>query len=221
MQLDWCSLVLATIISQHGNGVSIVFHELAYSMEDSQLAPPTFLKYVDTLPEVSQCLLCQVRFIHGGEQALVECLQEHKKIWAASDGSLDPDKELALFGLHLIGKGNVLVEGAGPVDGIPDTLSSTRAELFGIAAIDEFLLHFCMLMFHNIISTSHVIKCCEFKSCHHPCASNQEKLLVEEKNLSRCQYHCPHYRSHGRIHSEDLPQLGQGSSGQDETIYRP
>jgi hypothetical protein len=59
-QLDWCSLILATIISQHSNGVSIVFHELAYSMEDSQLAPPTFVEYVDTLPEVSQCLLCQV-----------------------------------------------------------------------------------------------------------------------------------------------------------------
>jgi hypothetical protein len=39
-------------------------------------------------------------------------------------------------------------------------------------------------MFHNITSTSHVIKCCQFKSCHHPCASNQEKVLAEEKNLS-------------------------------------
>jgi hypothetical protein len=75
MQLDWSSLFLATIISQHGNGISIAFHELAYSMEDSQLASPTFLKYANTLPEVPWCLLYQVRFIPGSEQAtLVECL---------------------------------------------------------------------------------------------------------------------------------------------------
>jgi hypothetical protein len=91
----------------------------------------------------------------------VECLKENKKIWAASNGSLDQDKELASFGWHLIGKGNVLVKGAGPVDGVPNTLSSTWAELFGIAAIDKFLHHFCK--FHNIESTSQVIKCCDNK----------------------------------------------------------
>jgi hypothetical protein len=85
-----------------------------------------------------------------------------KKIRAASDGSLDLDEELASFGWHLIGKGNVLVKGAGPVDGVPDTLSLTRVELFSIAAIDEFLHHFCT--FHNITSTSHVIKCCDNKA---------------------------------------------------------
>ena len=107
-------------------------------------------------------MLYHVRFVPGGEHALAECLKENKKIRAASDGSLDQDEELASFGWHLIGKGNVLVEGAGPVDGVPDTLSSTRAELFGIAAIDELLHHFCK--FYNIESTSRVIKCCDNKA---------------------------------------------------------
>jgi hypothetical protein len=75
---------------------------------------------------------------------------------------LDQDEELASFSWHLIGKGNVLVEGAGPVDGVPDTLSSTQVELFGIAVIDELLHHFCK--FYDIESTSRVIKCCDNKA---------------------------------------------------------
>jgi len=62
---------------------------------------------------------------------------------AASDGSLNADEEIASFGWLLIGKGNVLVCGAGPVDGVPSLLSSTHAELFGIAAEIEFLYQFC------------------------------------------------------------------------------
>ena len=50
-----------------------------------------------------------------------------------------------------------LVEGAGPVDGVPEFLSSPRAELFGIAAPNEFLHHF--MEFHKIASMSKVIKC--------------------------------------------------------------
>jgi len=42
----------------------------------------------------------------------------------------------------------VLVHGAGPVDGIPDLLSSTRAKLFGYGGIVEFLHHFCK--YHGI-----------------------------------------------------------------------
>jgi hypothetical protein len=107
-------------------------------------------------------LLYHVRFVPGGEHALAECLKENKKICIASDGSLDQDEELASFGWQLIGKGNVLVKGAGPVDSVPDTLSSTWAELFGIAAIDELLHHFCK--FYNIKSTSRVIRCCDNKA---------------------------------------------------------
>ena len=50
---------------------------------------------------------------------------ENQKIHIASDGSFDPDAELASHGWHLIGNDNVLVEGTGPLDGIPEFLSST------------------------------------------------------------------------------------------------
>jgi hypothetical protein len=141
-------------------------------------------------------------------------LQEHKKIRAKSDGSLDPDEELASFGWHLIGKGNVLVEGAGPVDGVPDTLrSSMWAELFSIAAIDEFLHHFCT--FHNITSTSHVIKCCDNKAAFAHVNRTRRKFSQRRRIFHDVDVLA---LQDGRIHSEDSPQLGQGSSGQDETI---
>jgi hypothetical protein len=75
-----------------------------------------------------------------------------------TDGSLHKDKEIASFGWILIGMKQKLVEGAGPVDGVPEFLSSTRSEeLFGIASPNEFLHHF--MTFHRIDSTSKVIKC--------------------------------------------------------------
>jgi hypothetical protein len=80
----------------------------------------------------------------------------NRKLRAASDGSFDPKMEIASFGWQLLGNGNILVRGAGPVDGIPDLLSSTRAELFGVSAIFEFLFHFCK--YSNLLSsTSRVI----------------------------------------------------------------
>lgn len=72
---------------------------------------------------------------------------------------MDPLMELASHGWHLIGNSNDLVEGAGPVDGITEFLIYTWAELFGVCAIVEFLHYFCE--FHNIESTSWVIKCCD------------------------------------------------------------
>ena len=69
----------------------------------------------------------------GGEKGLKECLKENKNLKVASNGSLNEDSKMASFRWHLIGKCYVLVEGAGPVDGVQDLLSSTRPELFGIA----------------------------------------------------------------------------------------
>jgi hypothetical protein len=87
--------------------------------------------------------LLSYEFVPGGERTLRECLTNNSKLRVASDGSLDPDAELASFGWQLLGNGNVLVRGAGPVDGAPELLSSTRAELFGISAVLEFLYQFC------------------------------------------------------------------------------
>jgi hypothetical protein len=66
--------------------------------------------------------------------------------------SYNMEKETASFGWVLIGNKNILIWGAGPVNGVPMVLSSTQAELFGIAAPNEFLSHF--MKFHKIKSTS-------------------------------------------------------------------
>jgi hypothetical protein len=123
------------------------------------MAPMNFIKYVETLPLVSCHLLQQLEFVPGGERALRECLKDNRQLKVASDGSFDPDEELASFGWLLIGIGNVLVHGAGPVDSILNHLSSTRAELFGIGATTEFLYHSCE--FYEIESMSQVTNCCD------------------------------------------------------------
>jgi len=97
----------------------------------------------------TQPLLHQFKFVPGGERSLKDChIPDNKRLWFASDRPLDPEISLASFGWLLIGNGNVLVRGAGPVDGIPDLLSSTRAELFGYGGIVKFLHHFCK--YHGI-----------------------------------------------------------------------
>ena len=157
--LDWRFLIPTTIREKSEDSIIAVHNKLKSPEEEILAEPKSFMEYVKTLPLVSQCLLYQVRFVPGSEHALQECLQENRKIQAASDGSLDPDDALASHGWLLIGNGNVLAEGTGPVDGIPEFLSSTRAELFGIGAIVEFLHFFCE--FHSIKSTSRDIKCCD------------------------------------------------------------
>jgi hypothetical protein len=79
-----------------------------------------------------------------------------------TDGSYNMRKEMASFGWVLIGNKNILIWGAGPVNGVPTVLSSTRAELFGIAAPNEFLSHF--MKFHKIESTSKCVKCVNNKA---------------------------------------------------------
>ena len=73
---------------------------------------------------------------------LQKCLLEHRGLKAASNGSWDRHLELASFGWLLLGNGNVIVHGAGPVDEIADAMSSTRAELVRFGSLIEFLYHF-------------------------------------------------------------------------------
>jgi len=109
----------------------------------------SFDEYIQDQAQITRRLLWQFEFTPGGERILKECLRNNKKLRTASDGSLDPELQLASFRWLLIANGNVLVHGSGPVDdGIPDLLSSTRAELFGYGGIVEFLNHFCK--FNNI-----------------------------------------------------------------------
>jgi hypothetical protein len=73
-----------------------------------------------------------------------------------TDGSLHQEKETLSFRWLILGNQQKLVEGAGPVDRVPEYLSSTWAELFSITSPNEFLHHF--MKFHGIESTSKVVK---------------------------------------------------------------
>ncbi len=65
---------------------------------------------------------------------------------------LQYEKRNGIIWMGVIGNRNILIWEAGPVNGVPMALSSTQAELFGIAAPNEFLSHF--MKFHKIESTS-------------------------------------------------------------------
>jgi hypothetical protein len=97
-----------------------------------------------------------IEFALGGKQMLKYCLENNKILKCGTDGSLCLMKEMASFGWLLIGNHNVLVCVAGPVDGVPNVLSSTRVELFGIAAPNKFLLHF--MKYYKIELTSKCVK---------------------------------------------------------------
>jgi hypothetical protein len=103
--------------------VVAVYNKLWSSEEELLAESRFFVAYMQTLPLVSQWLMYQIRFVPGGEHILWECLHENRKLHAASDGSLDLDAELASHGWHLSRNGNVLIQGAGPVDGVPEFIS--------------------------------------------------------------------------------------------------
>jgi hypothetical protein len=89
-----------------------------------------------------------IEFIPGGEDMLMHSLKNDKPLKVGTDVSFNLWKETASFGWLLIGNQNVLIHGAGPVDGVPSVLSSTQAELFGIVAPNLLLFHF--MKFHQI-----------------------------------------------------------------------
>jgi hypothetical protein len=101
-------------------------------------------------------------FTPGGERALKACLKRDMLLKLGTNGSYNMGKEMASFGWVLIGNKNVLIQAAGPVNGVPMVLSSTQAELFGIAAPNELLSHF--MKFHKIKSTSKCVKCVDNKA---------------------------------------------------------
>jgi hypothetical protein len=155
---DWQTNIPVTLVRPLPSGIRVSLHHHPGPDPSHTLptTPSTFPDYIATLPEISQRLLTQFEFVPGGERSLRACLATNRKIRTASDGSLDPEAALSSFGWQLLGNGNVLVRGAGPVDGVPDLLSSTRAELFGVSAVLEFLFHFCL--FSNLsASTSNVV----------------------------------------------------------------
>jgi hypothetical protein len=64
-------------------------------------------------------------FTPGGKRILKTCLEQNMLLNLGTNGSYNMGKEMASFGSVLIGNQNVLIWGAGPVDGVPMVLSST------------------------------------------------------------------------------------------------
>jgi hypothetical protein len=85
----------------------------------------TFRDYIATLPEHICRLLMHYEFTPGGERTLKACLERNMLLKLETDGSYNMGKETASFGWVLIGNKNVLIWGAGPVNGVPMVLSST------------------------------------------------------------------------------------------------
>ena len=135
----------------------VTYHEWVTPERVVPSDPPTFMEYVETLSNPVRRLFHSIQFAPGGERVLCECLLNNKILKIGTDGSLCKEKQTASFGWILISMKQKLVEGTGPVDGVPEFLSSTRVELYGIAAPNKFLHHF--LEFHKIASMSKVIKC--------------------------------------------------------------
>jgi hypothetical protein len=121
----------------------------------------TFEEYIKTSSEHIHQLLMHIEFMPGWEKTLKQCLEKNMIMKVRTDGSLNLSKGTASFGWLLIRNQNVLVRGAGPVDGVPSVLSLTRAELFGIPAPNEFPFHF--MKFHKIESASKVLKAVDNK----------------------------------------------------------
>jgi hypothetical protein len=137
--------------------VIATFHSHAKTSQDARDEVGSFGDYLKTLPDHIQRLLMHIEFVLGSKDMLMHCLKNDKPLKIGTDGSLNLWEETASFGWLLIGNHNVLIRGAGPVDGVPSFLSSTRAELFGIAAPNLLLFHF--MKFHQIKSKSKCVKC--------------------------------------------------------------
>jgi hypothetical protein len=83
-----------------------------------------------------------VKFAPAGKCILKAFLERNMILKIGTNGSFFRGNKTAPFGWVLIGNQTVLAHRAGPVDGVPSVLNSTRAKLFGIAAPNKLLHHF-------------------------------------------------------------------------------
>ena len=97
--IPWHQLIPATVVNASDSKATISLFRPRTPTQSVLVQPPrSFEEHVQRLPEMQQRLLRQFEFVPGGERALCECLQSHRKLRLASDGSLDPHRELASFG---------------------------------------------------------------------------------------------------------------------------
>ena len=115
----------------------------------SHKSPPTQKSYVKALPKSRQRLLKvgrirKSRTLNEFYALMMHTLTTGGNLNCGTDGGLKTNQ--GTFGLVVSVEDKLVWEGCGPVDGNPDTASSKRSELFGYAALLEFLLMVDSLM---------------------------------------------------------------------------
>ena len=148
LTIDWNTVIPVMVTSSRTSSITAMYHEWVVPNRIIPADPKTFKEYMETLPHHVCRLLHLIQFSPGDERVLRECLCNNTIIKIGTDGSLQKVKQTTSFGWILIGMKQKLVEGVGPLDGVPEFLSLTRAELFGIAAPNEFLHYF--MKYHKI-----------------------------------------------------------------------
>jgi hypothetical protein len=163
--VGWNIMIPANVTKTRTRNVITTFHSHAKTSQDARDEVGSFGNHLKTLPDHIQRLLMHVKFIPGDEDMLM-----HWNKW-----SLNLWKETSSFGWLLIRNQNVLIRGAGPVDGLPSVLSSTRPELFGIVAPNLLLFHF--MKFHQIKSKSKCVKCVDNRAAISRVNQTQHKKI--------------------------------------------
>jgi hypothetical protein len=186
--VNWDIMIPANVTKTRTQNVIATFHSHAKTSQDARDEVGSFGDYLKTLPDHIQRLLMDVKFVPGSKDMLMHCLKNDKPLKIGTDESLNLWKETASFGWLLIGNQNVLICGAGPVDGVCSVLSSTQAELFGIVVPNLLLFHF--MKFHQIESKSKCMKCIDnraaisrvnrtqHKQCHRRRYSNDIDIVT-------------------------------------------
>jgi len=95
----WLTAIPATVISKAEYQITVRCAELTEEPEAAaEKVHLSFDEYIQDQAQITRRLLRQFEFTPGGERILKECLRNNKKLKTASDGSLDPELQLASFG---------------------------------------------------------------------------------------------------------------------------
>jgi hypothetical protein len=170
LQFNHSSLAPADITTDtHFTIITYLYRRQPKNNDDSPLTQKIYLK---SLPKARQRLLKVGRIRKSRSPNEFYALMMHTlmtggNLNCGTDGGLKNHR--GTFGIVVSVEDKIVWEGCGPVDGNPDTASSKRSELFGYAALLEFLLMVDYLMIpstsvfpttkvHTNIDNSSVVK---------------------------------------------------------------
>ena len=114
---------------------------IPYTSEIIAVEPRSFNQYKRTLPEAIQELLQYVETV-GTHEDVADLLRRGTPLIIASDGS-KKDKGGTYGWILETTNGDLIAEGMGPVHGNISTITSHRAELYGLTSVITYLLHIC------------------------------------------------------------------------------